>query len=57
MEFSESDIDMNLACNNFLGRGEPSFAVSNWIADPIFLDDYEVLNKFTYQVLDSDSSV
>jgi hypothetical protein len=33
MELSKSDIDMGLACNIFLGRGEPSFEVLNWIAD------------------------
>ena len=49
MEFSESDIDRGLACNIFMGRGEASFEVLNWIAGLVLIN-------FIFQVLDSDGS-
>ena len=49
MEFSDSDIDMGLACNIFLGRGEHS---KFWIAQ----SNEDVLINFIFQVLDSDGS-
>jgi hypothetical protein len=47
MEFSESDIHMGLACNIFLVRGEPSFEVLNWIAEPVLQDDEDFNHFYT----------